>query len=148
MPRYRVFSFVLGSVLLVGLSAIPFTEHLFRSYETEIKVEQLAAARSCQSRRVRSAIARSEPFRSDETATKFGYCGSIITDGGIYLLPDGAHRITVLADQEREDLHDTLTAGCGYRVRIRGGGPRVAPGDLPVVPPRQTISRVLEALGC
>ncbi len=148
-PYLRVALGIAGTSILLVVFGLPFFDHVFRAYKTEIAVEKVAAARSCRSHRPRRTVLFNRPReRSGETDVQMTFCGVILTDGGIYLLPDSADVITTLADQRREDIYDSLSSGCRYLVRIRGGGPRVTAGDKPIVPPRQTISRVVADLGC
>ena len=124
-------------------------ERVFLSWKTEIYVETKDAPLTCN--RGRTVLRRVffEVGRSYSPIYGFnGFCGAILTDRGFYKLPEDGDWLMAWGDARRAVLWDALEEGCWYEVRIRGWGKRLVPGDRPVAPIRQTISSVLDNLGC
>lgn len=135
----------LGLAFLMAAFGLFFSHQwMFFTHDLALTVTKNDAAEYCRTGRRFSA---GGAFRSSVPERPYsGYCGAIETDLGHYVLPDDKYLVTL--HQSRQDLDRTLVEGCRFRVRIVGYGGVFQPGDKPRYPIVQTISRVLEPLGC
>jgi hypothetical protein len=128
-------------IVAIVLSVYPY---VLTSHRLTLTVTENDAASQCRSQSsVLSGFGRyrsSVPEHSIE-----GYCGSIRTDSGYYLLPD-AGKFDWL-DQERAELDAALQPGCRFEVTIIGPGGLQNPKQ-PRAPIVQKISRIHRELGC
>ena len=93
--RLPIWQKVLVVVLIAAFIPLTyFQQHIFSSYEAEITVNQVAAARSCRSPSSRR-FSFQEPFRSEEQPIGLEYCGVVLTDHGNLTLPDRSESLPI-----------------------------------------------------
>jgi hypothetical protein len=128
-------------IVAILLSVYPY---LLQSHRLTLTVTENDAASECRSQS--SLLSGFGQYRSSTPKYDYdGYCGTIRTDSGFYLLPD-AGRFDWL-DQDRADLDAKLQPGCRFEVTIVGPGGLQNP-DQPRAPIVQKISRIHQELGC
>ena len=142
MPIRRLIHIAIAVwIVAILLSVYPY---VLTSHRLTLTVTLNDAAAECRSQS--SVLSGFGRYRSSVPEhTNEGYCGSIRTDSGYYLLPD-AGKFDWL-DQDRAELDAALQPGCRFEVTIVGPGGLQKP-ERPTAPIVQKISRIHRALGC